>query len=47
MENTMFLFQTVRCSVSGNKKKRMAIAVEVKIHLVIFLPVLDMKRKSN
>lgn len=37
------LFQTVARSMSGYKKKFIAISVEVEIHLVVFLPVLDMR----
>lgn len=43
MVNIMFLFQTVARSMSGYKKKFIAISVEVEIHLVVFLPVLDMR----
>lgn len=47
MVNIMFLFQTVDCSMSGYKKKCIAISIEAEIYLVIFLPVLDMRKEES
>lgn len=47
MVNIMFSFQTVDHSMSGYKKKFIAISVEVESHLVIFLPVLDTRNRER
>lgn len=47
MVNIMFLFQTIDCSLSGYKKKCIAISDQAEVSLVIFLLILDMKNEEN